>query len=313
MKFYKPSFWSRKIGFVSLLLYPFSLVYLFIIFIKKIIIKKKIFKVPIICVGNIYLGGTGKTPLSILLGNELLKKGKKVAILRKFYESHKDEHALIKNEFENLILNKNRVKGIEEAERLNYDFVILDDGLQDYRIKKNLSIVCFHGNQLIGNGLTIPSGPLREKLNSLQNVEVVLINGKENKDFENKILKINSNLEIFYSTYQPINLDEFENKKIIALAGIGNPENFFELIQKNKINIQKKIIFPDHHVFSKKEIENIVAEAKKTNSEIIMTKKDYFKFKEFTDEKINYLKISLKIHNQIKLLDRIMKLNDKNY
>ncbi len=313
MKFYKPSFWSRKIGFVSLLLYPFSLVYLFIIFIKKLIIKKKIFKVPIICVGNIYLGGTGKTPLSILLGNELLKKRKKVAILRKFYESHKDEHALIKDEFENLILNKNRVKGIEEAERLNYDFVILDDGLQDYRIKKNLSIVCFHGNQLIGNGLTIPSGPLREKLNALQNVEVVLINGKENKDFENKILKINSNLEIFYSTYQPINLDEFENKKIIALAGIGNPENFFELIQKNNINIQKKIIFPDHHVFSQKEIENIVAEAKKTNSEIIMTKKDYFKFKEFTDEKINYLKISLKIQNQIKLLDRIMKLNDKNY
>ena len=75
--------------------------------------------------------------------------------------------------------------------------MILDDGLQDYRINKNLNIVCFNQNQLVGNGLILPSGPLRESLSSLKDVEVVIINGTKNKDFEDKILNINKNLKVF--------------------------------------------------------------------------------------------------------------------
>ena len=110
----------------------------------------------------------------------------------------------------------------------SFDTVILDDGFQDVRIKKDMNIICFNQNQLIGNGLTLPSGPLREKLSSLKNADVIIINGKKDKKFEEKLVKINEKLEIFYSCYKPINLDQFRNAKLMALAGIGNPENFFE-------------------------------------------------------------------------------------
>ena len=312
MKLNKPAFWDKKIGLISILLYPISLIYFGIILLKKKITKEKIFKIPIVCVGNIYLGGTGKTPTSILLAKELSKNGKKTAILRKYYKSHKDEHNLIRDKFENLILCKNRTLGLLDAERLNYDFVILDDGLQDYQIKKNINIVCFNENQLIGNGLVLPSGPLREKLSSLKNKDVILINGKKNINFEEQILKINNNLEIFYSSFEPINLDQFKSKKIIAVAGIGNPENFFQLLEKNDIFIEKKIIFPDHHELSKIEFEELISEADKRNCQILMTEKDYYKIKEFGTNKIEYLKVSLKINNLNKLIKKIESLNDQN-
>ena len=95
MKLFKPKFWDKKIGLISVLLFPLSLITVLIVFIKKRFIKKNIFDIPIICVGNIYVGGTGKTPTSILLANEITKLDKKPVILRKFYSNHQDEYELI--------------------------------------------------------------------------------------------------------------------------------------------------------------------------------------------------------------------------
>ena len=309
MMLIKPKFWDKKIGIISIILYPLSLIFLIIIYIKKKIIKVHKFKIPIICVGNIYVGGTGKTPLSILLANEIQKLGKETVILRKYYDSHNDEYELIKNNFNNLIVNKKRIDGILKAERANYDIVILDDGLQEYKIKKNLNIVCFNEKQLVGNGLVMPAGPLRENLNNLKSSDVVIINGNKNKSFEEKILNINDKLEIFYSNYKPQNIEKFKSKKLFAIAGIGNPENFFQLIEDNDLSIKKKFIFPDHHKYSKNEIMNIVDEAKKENCQIITPEKDYYKIKKF-DIKIEYIKIFLFIENKDILINEIKKLYD---
>ena len=309
MMLIKPKFWDKKIGIISIILYPLSLIFLFIIYIKKKITKVHKFKIPIVCVGNIYVGGTGKTPLSILLANEIQKLGKETVILRKYYDSHNDEYELIKNNFNNLIVNKKRIDGILKAERANYDIVILDDGLQEYKIKKNLNIVCFNEKQLVGNGLVMPAGPLRENLNNLKSSDVVIINGNKNKSFEEKILNINNKLEIFYSNYKPQNIEKFKNKKLFAIAGIGNPENFFQLIEDNDLSIKKKFIFPDHHKYSNNEILNIVDEAKKENCQIITTEKDYYKIKKF-DIKIEYIKIFLNIENKDILINKIKKLYD---
>ena len=310
IKIYKPKFWDKKIGLFSILLFPIALAYIIIIFLKKKITKEKKFKTPIICIGNIYIGGTGKTPTSIYFGNEIFRSGKNPFIIRRYHQSHIDEYNLIRKKFKNLIVNKDRINGLREAEKSNSDIIILDDGFQDYRIKKDLNILCFNSNQLIGNGLVIPSGPLRENLSALKNAHIIIINGNKDLNFERKILNINSKLDIYYSSYVPTNLDQFKNNKLFAIAGIGNPQNFFQLLEKNNLNIHKKLIFPDHYRISEKEIKNIIYEASNENCQIIMTEKDYFKINTFKIEKINYLKVSLEIKEKEKILKKIQSIYD---
>jgi len=301
----KPKFWNEKISFISILLLPLTLIFIFLSFLKKKFTTPNDFNIPIICIGNIYIGGTGKTPTSIFLANELLKLGKRPAILKKLYKSHSDEYILIKKYFKNLIISKSRVEGLNKAENSNFNVVILDDGLQDHSIKKDINIICFNQNQLIGNGLVLPSGPLRENLSVLKDIDIAIINGKKDKDFENKIKYIGKKLEIFYSSFKPVNLDQFKNKKLLAIAGIGNPDNFFKLLEENGLNVEEKLVFPDHYVFSKKKILNVIGSAEKKNYHIIMTEKDYYKIHHYNLDKINYLKVSLVIDEKEKLLNKI--------
>ena len=187
MKFIKPKFWDKKNSFLSLILLPISIFFEFLIFIKKKCVKEVKFNLHVICVGNIYVGGTGKTPLSVFIAKELNSNGKKTAIVRKFYKNHVDEHKFIKEKFKDLILKNERAHAISSAKKVGYDSVILDDGFQDYKIKKNLNIICFNQSQKIGNGFVLPSGPLRENLSALKNVQIVVINGKKDPAFEQKI------------------------------------------------------------------------------------------------------------------------------
>ncbi len=309
MKIFKPKFWDKK-NIFSILLLPLSYIVLLYIFIKKKITKKIHFGVPIVCVGNIFLGGTGKTPLAINLAQIFLNKGKKPAIIRKFYENHKDEHLLIRKYFKDLILNKDRVKAINEAEKEGYNFLILDDGFQDHRIKKNINIICFNQKQLVGNGLVLPAGPLRETLNSLKDAHIVIINGEKDREFEKKILKINESIEIFYSKYKADNTEEFRNKELMAVAGIGNPDNFFDLLLQSNLNVKEKLIYPDHYRFSKYEVLKMIEISNKKKLQILMTEKDYFKIKDFDLKEIQFLKINLIIEKQEKLIEKILRSYD---
>ena len=306
MKIFKPKFWDKKKSFFSLILLPFTFLFEIIIFFRRTFTRKLNFNVHIICVGNIYVGGTGKTPLSILLAKELSNRDKKITLIRKSYKSHVDEYGFIKDNFKNLIIKDNRVDAIREAENKRFDTVILDDGFQDYKIRKNVNILCFNKNQLIGNGHTFPSGPLRENLQALKNTEIVMINGDKDKDFESKVFSINKDVKIFYSSYKPLNLNDFRGKKLVALAGIGNPENFFKIITENKLNLVKKIVFPDHHIFNKDEIFKIINDTRQNNFELITTEKDFYKIKDLYLPQIKYLKIDLVINEKEKFIKKIL-------
>ena len=310
MKLFKPKFWKSNKNFFTVLLIPLSLITWIYIILKKTFIQKVKFNIPVICVGNIFIGGTGKTPLSIHIARKLSENGKNPAIVRKYYKSHIDEHKMILSYYNKLILNLNRSKGIYEALEKGYDAVILDDGFQDYKIKKNLSIICFNSNQLIGNGYLFPSGPLRESLGSLRNANILIINGDKNLDFEQKILKIQKNLKIYYSNYKPLNIQEFKDKRLLVISGIGNPENFFKILKDNQLNVQKKMVYPDHYEFTKNEMLKIVENAKKNDFQIVMTEKDYYKIKDFSLENIKYLRIKLEIEKEEEFIKNVMKAYD---
>ena len=309
MKLYKPNFW-KETNLVSILLFPISLIVKLIVLMRKTFIKELEFEIPVICVGNIYLGGTGKTPLSINLGKELSILNKKPVIIRKYYKHHKDEYSLIRENFKHLITKKDRKNAIKNAVQNGFDTVILDDGFQDYKIKKNLNIVCFN-NQLLGNGMLIPAGPLRESVDSLKSAHIIIINGDQNIDFERKLLEINNEISIFYSRYQLIDIEKYRGKKLFVIAGIGNPENFFELIRSQNLNIIKKLSFPDHYQFSKSEILNIINDARKNGYQVVMTEKDYHRVKDYNFTEIHYMKVKLEIAEKKEFLNKVLTVYDK--
>ncbi len=231
-------------------------------------------------------------------------------IVRKYYKNHLDEYDLIKTNFQNLIISKDRLSGIYEAKKKKFKTVILDDGFQDYSIKKKINVICFNQPQLAGNELIIPAGPMRETLKSLKDAQIVIINGNKNISFEDKILNINNQLNIFYSRYELINFQEFEEKKILAIAGIGNPNNFFSLLLGKKLKVEKKIVFPDHYKPNRSEIQDLINLAKKENLQIVTTEKDFLRFKDYGFKEIKYLKIKLEFEKKNEFIKKIMKIYD---
>ena len=244
--------------------------------------------------GNIYLGGTGKTPLSIEIFNILKNFNKNPAFVKKPYLYLEDEIKMLKASGK-VFTEKKRVSSISLSINDNHDVVILDDGFQDFSIKPDIAILCFNSKQLIGNGLVIPSGPLRENLSSIKRADCVVINGSESLSFEKTLKKINSSIKVFYSNYKIKNLDRFQDKEVVAFAGIGNPQNFFDLLKENKIKLKETFSFPDHHNYSLKDFNNI----SKGKEDVILltTKKDYFRI---TDKKKNLycLEVDLEIKDK---------------
>ena len=277
-----------------------SIFFQFLIILKKIFHKKKKFLIPVICIGNIYIGGTGKTPLCIELARILKKSNKKIAIIKKIYKAHQDEVRLIESKKIKLFTSQSRATAIKKAEIDQFDCVILDDGFQDSSIFKDLNIICFNEEQLAGNEMTLPSGPLREPFSSLKNSQIIMINGKINEVFEKKIKAISNDINIYYSEYLPSNLNQFTSHNLLAFAGIGNPSNFFNLLEKNNLHVVKKISFPDHYNYSIKELNDLVDFAIENNLKIITTEKDYFRIKHYKILQIQYLDVKLEIKNKDK-------------
>tara|TARA_Y100000590_G_scaffold314677_1_gene355803 strand:- start:1107 stop:2036 length:930 start_codon:yes stop_codon:yes gene_type:complete len=308
MNLFKPRFWDRnKISFLSILLFPFAILFELLNFVKRSSITPQKCPVPVICVGNIYLGGTGKTPLSVEIFHILKNLNKNPAFVRKKYDAFQDESKLQKK-IGSVYESKKRIEAIKEAAQNNIDVVILDDGFQDYSIKKDLSLVCFSEKQWIGNGLLIPSGPLRERLSALKRANCVMINGPKNTNIEDEILKKNKNIKIFYTIHKAENVMKFRDRKIIAFAGIGNPNNFFDLLRDNNINLSEKISFPDHYPYSQKVLQNLQDKSSKQNATLLTTEKDFFRINKNFRNNIDYLKIIVELENKEKFIEEIKKI-----
>jgi tetraacyldisaccharide 4'-kinase len=306
MNLSKPLFWDiKKESLLSILLKPFTIIIRINNFLLNRTNKIKSNKITSICVGNIYLGGTGKTPLTIKLYKILKKINKKTVVAKKYYTSHKDEIILLKKETK-LLTGNTRTEILSKAIKEKNEIVIFDDGLQDKHVDYNLKFVCFDSLNWIGNGNLLPAGPLRENLESLKKYDAVFFKIIESQNFKaiRLIRKINPKIKIFNLKYEIKNLNKLSlSSKYLIFSGIGNPYSFKKILQNKKIKIVDQIIFSDHYDYTNKEILKIIIKAKNLKSKIITTEKDFVKIPKKYQNKFNYLKIGVKINKEQDLIN----------
>ena len=310
MKLKKPYFWDlKKPNFLSYLLIPFSFPIIIRNFLFQFLKKKKSSNIKTICVGNIYLGGTGKTPLTIKISQILKQEGVKVATIKKNYSNQKDEQLLLKQKT-SLITADSRKDAIKQGINEKYDILVFDDGLQETKIDFDIKLVCFKSKIWIGNGQLIPAGPMREKISSLKRFDAVFLNGSSNnfEKIEKQIKNINVDIEIFKTFYKILNIQSYNlESKYLIFSGIGNPSDFYDILEKNKFNVAREIVFPDHYNYSLHDLKKIQNIAKNENLKIITTEKDFMKIPEEFKKEINFLTIDLVIEDERKLIELLTK------
>ena len=314
MKLKKPKFWDyKKPNLYSYLLLPFSII---LKLISKLKSKPKLTnpKIKTICIGNIYIGGTGKTSLALKIKEILEQKNIKVCFIKKDHSDQVDEQRLLGKNGQ-LFTSKKRITALKEAISQGYKIAIFDDGLQDASIKYDLEIVCFNNLNWIGNGLTLPSGPLRESINNLRFYENVFLNGNEEDltDIKNQIEKINPKININQGKYIPLNIASFNKEEnYLVFSGIGNHETFVHMLKNNNLKIVDDLEYPDHYQYSKKDFYEIVMKAKKYDAKIITTEKDYLRLDSLDKTKVLFIKSTLKILDEKKLTKTLIDLNETN-
>jgi len=283
----QPRFWYQKNTFAEKLLKPFGFLYGWIVQFRIQHTKAYQPKTSLICVGNICVGGTGKTPLCLALADYFQAKGKNVYFLSHGYKSKlqnilidprthtsqqvSDEALLFANKLPTVV-NKNRAQGLQKAEKYGADLVIMDDGFQNPTVEKKCALVVFDGLRGIGNGSCMPAGPLRESLKQgLTRAAAAVIVGEDKHNLAQQIKELYPKLPILKGHVEP--LMNLEKRKGIAFAGIGNPNKFFDMLEKNGVQVTQKISFPDHYAYTREDIEQLLA----LKQELFTTKKDAVK------------------------------------
>jgi len=298
------------------------------LFRKVGLLKANKAKCKVISVGNITLGGTGKTPAVIYILGILKEAGRKVAVLSRGYGAWQkmgDEPAALMENFQDVpvIVGKNRVDSSNKAQRHHEsEVVLLDDGFQYWYLKKDLDVVAVDSLNPFGNERLIPRGILREPVASLKRADVILLTKTDLldnsahtlDDLKNTISQLNKDALIATSVHQPqglldlhsklkISLDSLRGKSICAVSAIASPDYFLTLLKKAGAIIGENFSFLDHHIYTKKELNKILnaCQTKKINT-IVTTSKDAVKLSSLNKEmatgfevKILTLKVKLKI------------------
>ena len=280
--------------------------------------------VPVICIGNLVTGGTGKTPLALDLAKRLQAKGRNVHFLSRGYGGQEkgplrvepEKHGFARVGDEPLLLaaqaptwvSRERRAGCIAAAKAGADIIIMDDGFQNPYIKKDLSIIVIDGCYGFGNQKLIPAGPLREKIaDGLARAQAVVIIGEDRTGSIDLVSSYGHSPISAYLVPEPVPGD-IEGKPVVAFTGIGRPIKFFETITGLGCIVQKKIPFADHHPYSKADINHLRNTAKKENALLLSTEKDAMRLPITFLREVTIVPINLEWDNEesIKtLLDKI--------
>ncbi|MBQ8481691.1 MAG: tetraacyldisaccharide 4'-kinase [Alphaproteobacteria bacterium] len=297
-----PKYWQSN-SFTSKVLCPFGMIYGMATQLRLRFKSSHKVPVPVICIGNITAGGTGKTPVSIsiakLLETEMYHPffvsrgyGGKLqdVIVNNKKHTAKDvgDEPLLLSKQAPVVINADRYKAAEKAVEQGADIIIMDDGFQNPSLHKDLSFLVFDGNYGIGNGKIIPAGPLRETLeNGVKRADAVIIMGKDKHNLAERC-----GLPVFFGHTEAIQTT-INNQDVVAFAGIGHPQKFYHTLKQQGFNVIKTIDFPDHHFYTREELESIIDEAKKLNAQIYTTGKDFVKIPPLYTQDINVLEIAV--------------------
>lgn len=274
--------WLMPLGFL------FSDIVKFRKFCYRIGIKKvQRLPVPVIIIGNITVGGTGKTPLVIYLAKLLQEAGYKPGIISRGYGGKSEQPQVVLLDSEPLIVGDEAlliarqtqcpvVVGVNRFDAGSLllkqsacDVVISDDGLQHYGLYRDIEVIVVDGERRFGNGYCLPAGPLREPTDRLLTVDFVVVNGIAAEPNELS-MAITGNTAVNLKTGETKPLSDFAGIECHAVAGIGNPDRFFKLLMAKNIPCMGHA-FPDHHLFQRTDIEF------KDNNPVLMTEKDAVK------------------------------------
>ncbi len=316
-----PKHWQSN-SFISKLLAPVGTIYGSLTQLRLKLKTPRKTSVPVICIGNITAGGTGKTPVSLSVAQMLSANYHPYFVtrgyggkLRNVLVNHKkhsardvgDEPLLLARKAP-VVVNPDRFAGANLAVNEGADLIIMDDGFQNPTLHKDLSFLVFDGNYGIGNGRIIPAGPLRETYaNGIKRADALIILGKDKHNLAQR-----SGLPVFFAHTEALQTN-IGNPNIIAFAGIGHPQKFYHTLCGQGFNVLKTIDFPDHHFYSETELENIIAEAKQLNAEVYTTSKDYVKIPHHLQKQIKVLEISVVWDKPDELLEFInTRLNKKD-
>ncbi|MGV3278928.1 tetraacyldisaccharide 4'-kinase [Rickettsiales bacterium LUAb2] len=322
-------FWRKK-TLLNYLFYPLSLVWMYVTLqrLKKV---GRCSRALVICLGNITVGGAGKTPFTIYLAKKLLAKNLKVAILSKGYKSQvKDmlmvdtnihDHSLAGDEplllakVAPTLVAKDRKIGIEYLEKSGYQVILMDDGMQNPEAVKDLTILLFDSSCPLGNNMVIPAGPLREPLSfAIQRVNMVVAVGKHNFSLQ-EIIK-NHKVDYYEANFMVSdNVKIDTGKQYFAFAGIGNPQKFFTTLKDYGYSLKLTKEYGDHYSYSNKDIEKLIDIAKNNNLRLITTSKDYVKISPNYHQYIDNfaIELNLNVNDEQNLMLHINKaLKDKN-
>ena len=325
---------------LKFLLFLASLIYGAIIRSLILLYKLKPAALPckVISVGNITLGGTGKTSLVELISRYLRGNGHKVAVLSRGYKqlSHEmgDEPLMLSKSLEDIpvIVDHDRIRGAKRAvEEYGVDTVVLDDGLQQWRIKKDLEVVTISATQGFGNRHMLPRGILRQPLASLKHAHIFVLtktnlSGASN-DLKSSLAKINPGAPVIESVHEALGfydintpdaslkLSYLKGKSVALLSGIGDPDSFAQLIADLGINIGLDLRFDDHHHYSEEDLAEITAKcARRDLGVIVTTEKDAARLSDaelnlFKGYQVLVLRVALKItKNEEQLFTRLLSL-----
>jgi tetraacyldisaccharide 4'-kinase len=263
------------------------------------------------------VGGAGKTPISIYLAKLLQGRGKKICFLSRGYggsyrgvvqvtAAHNSN--MVGDEAINLsaiaptIVARNRVDGAAmAASSLSPDYIIMDDGLQNNSLFKDISLLIIDGFSGLGNGHLLPAGPLREPLQAaLSKVKAIVIIGGDRTNIRN-ILP--STMAIFQAYLMPENYQHLVSQKVIAFAAIGQPQKFFHSLKEINCLIVAQHEFPDHYQYLQNDLERLIAQAEAEQALLVTTTKDLVKIPKIFHQKIHVLSVSIVVQDEAGLIE----------